>query len=380
MSVDTARPVPLLDLRAQYATIRDEVREAMDRVIESQHFILGPEVESFEREIAVYCGTAHAIGVSSGSDALLVALMAAGIGPGDEVITTAYSFFASAGAIARLGARPVFVDIRLDDYNIDPTPIAAAVTSRTRAILPVHLFGQTAEMGPILEVARRSKLIVIEDAAQAIGAEYRGRRAGSMGDLGCFSFFPSKNLGGFGDGGLVTTNDAALAERLRLLRAHGAKPKYHSRTIGGNFRLDALQAAVLRVKLRHLDGWTGGRQRNADRYRELMHGLTSAGERGVTPPPEIPARRHIYNQFVIRSPQRESLKAHLSQAQIGTEVYYPLPLHLMDAFAYLGHHTGAFPASECAADQSLAIPIYAELTEDMQRHVVDAIGEWQQAA
>ena len=379
MSVGTTSRIPLLDLKAQYATIRDEMREAIDRVIDSQYFILGPEVEAFENEIAGYCGCAFAIGVSSGSDALLVSLMAADIGAGDEVITSAFSFFASAGAIARLGARPVFVDIDARDHNIDVRKIAAAVTPRTKAILPVHLFGQMAEMGPIMDVAREHGLVVVEDAAQAIGAEQGGHRAGSIGQYGCFSFFPSKNLGGFGDGGLVTTNDPAIAERLRLLRGHGAKPKYHSRVIGGNFRLDAIQAAVLRVKLRHLDGWTEGRRRNATRYRSLLGALPPTSGRRVTPPADIPGRRHIYNQFIVRTEDRDGLRAHLGRAQIGTEIYYPIPMHLMDAFAYLGHRAGDFPESERAAADSLALPIYAELTEDMQHRVASAIGDWQRA-
>jgi len=378
MAFEGLQPIPLLDLKAQHSTIRDEVRAAIDRVVDSQHFILGPELDAFETEVAQYCGAAHAIGVSSGSDALLISLMAADIGPGDEVITTAYSFFASAGAIARVGATPIFVDIRADDYNIDPQRVEAAVTSRTRALLPVHLFGQTAEMGPIMDVAQKYKLVVIEDAAQAIGAEYRGLRAGSIGDLGCFSFYPSKNLGGFGDGGLVTTNDANLAERLRLLRGHGAKPKYHSRMIGGNFRLDALQAAILRVKLRHLDEWTSGRRRNAERYRSLLGGLAPQDSRLVVAPAEMPERRHVYNQFVIRTREREALRAHLNQARIGSEVYYPIPLHLMDAFSYLGEKPGAYPESESAAAESLALPIYAELTADMQRRVATTIRAWQE--
>jgi dTDP-4-amino-4,6-dideoxygalactose transaminase len=381
VTVRAAEGVPLLDLRAQYATIRDQIREAIDRVVESQHFILGPEVEAFERDVAAYCAAGHAIGVSSGSDALLVALMAADIGPGDEVITSAYSFFASAGAIARLGARPVFVDIRLDDYNIDAARISAAVNEKTRAILPVHLYGQTADLAPIVELARERGLVVIEDAAQAIGADYRGRRAGTFAEFGCFSFFPSKNLGAFGDGGLVTTNDPAIAERMRLLRTHGAKPKYHSREIGGNFRLDALQAAILRVKLRHLEDWTEGRRSNAARYRRMFSaGVETSGSRGVTVPADIPGRRHIYNQFVVRTRERDSLKTYLASRGIGTEVYYPLPLPLMDAFAYLGHRAGEFPESERAAQETLALPIYAELTEALQQRVVDAIADWQRAS
>jgi len=378
VTVRTAEAIPLLDLKAQYATIRDEIRTAMDRVIESQHFILGPEVEAFEHEIAAYCRCAHGIGVSSGSDALVVALMAADVGPGDEVVTSAYSFFASAGAIARLGARPVFVDIDRRDYNIDAAKVAAAVTERTKAILPVHLYGQTADLEPLMTLARARKLVVVEDAAQAIGADYRGRRAGSFGEFGCFSFFPSKNLGAFGDGGLVTTNDPKIAERLRLLRGHGARPKYHSREIGGNFRLDALQAAVLRVKLAHLDAWTEGRRRNAARYRSLFAtAVSTSGPRAVTTPLDIPERRHIYNQFIVRTSDRDGLRAHLSASGVGTEIYYPLPLPLMDAFSYLGHREGEFPESEGAARETLALPIYAELTEDQQQRVVEVIADWQ---
>lgn len=380
MSVRTAEGIPLLDLKAQHATIKDEIRVAMERVIDSQHFILGPEVEAFEQEVAAYCGCAHAVGVSSGSDALIVALMAAGVGQGDEVITSAYSFFASAGAIARVGARPVFVDVDPSDYNIDVAKVVSAVTERTKAILPVHLYGQMADLGPIMELARSRGLVVVEDAAQAIGAEYRGRRAGSIGEYGCFSFFPSKNLGAFGDGGLVTARDPALAESVRLLRAHGAKPKYHSRVIGGNFRLDALQAAVLGVKLRHLEAWTERRRRNAARYRALFAtAISSTGPRAVTPPADIDGRRHIYNQFIVRTKDRDGLRAHLMDAGIGTEIYYPIPLPLMDAFAYLGHRAGDFPESERAAMETLAIPIYPELSEDMQRRVVDAIADWQRA-
>jgi dTDP-4-amino-4,6-dideoxygalactose transaminase len=358
--------VPLLDLKAQYDTIRHEVRTAMDRVLESQHFILGPEVEALEREVAAYSRCQYGIGVSSGTDALLVALMAIDLQPGDEVITTPYTFFATAGSIARLGGKPVFVDIDPRTYNIEPAGIEAAITSRTKAIMPVHLFGQMADMDPIMEVAGRHNLIVIEDAAQAIGAEYKGRRAGSIGHFGCFSFFPSKNLGGVGDGGMVTTNDSALADRVRLLRGHGARPKYYHRVIGGNFRLDALQAAVLRVKLKYLDAWTAGRQRNAERYRQLF------AEAGT--PIELPwdagYGRHIYNQFVIRSNRRDELMAHLKAQQIGTEVYYPVAMHLQECFADTGYHLGDFPNSESAARETLALPIYPELTEEMLATVV----------
>src|SRR5215471_1676259 len=294
--------VPLLDLKAQYAPIRDEIRAALDRVFESQSFILGPEVEAFEQEIAAYRGCSEAIGVSSGTDALLVALMAIDIRPGDEVITTPYSFSATAGSIARLGARPVFVDIDSKTFNIDAAAIVARITSRTQAIIPVHLFGQIANMPSILEIARKYKLRVIEDAAQAIGAELNGQRAGSIGDLGCISFYPTKNLGGFGDGGMVTTSDPELADKVRLLRSHGFRTKYYNELLGGNFRLDEIQAAVLRVKLKHLDAWTESRRRNALAYRENLRTVKS-----VELPLKVPNSRHVYNQFVIRAQRREEL-------------------------------------------------------------------------
>ena len=324
--------MPLLDLKAQYASIRDDIREALDRVLESQRFILGPEVEAFEREIAAYCRTAYAVGVSSGTDALLSALMAIDLRPGDEVITSPYTFFATAGEIARLGATPVFADIDRKTYNIDPKGIESRITPRTRAIIPVHLFGQMADMPAIMEIAKRKKLHVIEDAAQAIGAERYGQRAGSIGDLACFSFFPSKNLGGFGDGGMVTTNDAGLADRLRLLRSHGVRTKYYNEILGGNFRLDEIQAAVLRVKLKHLDSWTEGRRGNASMYRSALKGVSA-----VELPFEASGARHIYNQFVIRTPRRDALMEHLHGEGIGCEVYYPLSLHLQACFAGLGY-------------------------------------------
>lgn len=371
--VRVTSPIPLLDLKAQYATIREEVRAAVDRVLESQYFILGPEVEALEAEVAAYCQCRYGIGVSSGSDALLVALMAMDLQPGDEVITTPYTFFATAGAIVRLGGKPVFVDIDPTSYNLDPSALEEAVTPRTRAILPVHLYGQMADMQPVMEVADRHGLCVIEDAAQAIGAEYKGQRAGSMGHFGCFSFFPSKNLGGVGDGGMVTTNDPQLADRVRLLRGHGARPKYHHKVVGGNFRLDAMQAAVLRVKLRHLDGWTAARRRNAETYRQLFaeYGLV-AGEELVLPV-DAGYGRHVYNQFVIRAERRDALASHLKEKQIGTEVYYPLPMHLQECFAGLGWASGDFPASEAAAQESLALPIYPELNPEMLENVVQAI-------
>jgi dTDP-4-amino-4,6-dideoxygalactose transaminase len=357
--------VPLLDLKAQYASMRSEIRHALDLVMESQQFILGPEVEAFEQEIAAYCGCRHAIGVSSGTDALLVALMALGVGAGDEVITPAYSFFATAGTIARLGAKPVFVDIDAATFNVDPNSIASKITSKTKAILPVHLFGQMAEMKEITAIAERHGIPVIEDAAQAIGAERDGKRAGSVGDAGCLSFFPTKNLGAFGDAGMVTTNDSALAERVRMLRVHGYRSRYVNELLGGNFRLDAMQAAVLRVKLRYLDQWTEARQRNAAEYRKLL-------PKGVVLPLEDPGR-HIYNQFVIRHPRRDALMESLRQENIGCEVYYPLPSHLQPCFADLGHKPGDFPVSEMASRESLALPIYPELSLEMLQRVSAAV-------
>jgi dTDP-4-amino-4,6-dideoxygalactose transaminase len=352
--------IPLLDLKAQYATIRDEVQSALQRVLDSQQFILGPEVESLESEIAEYSHCSYAVGVSSGTDALLVALMAIGIRPGDEVITCPYSFFATAGTIARLGAIPVFVDIDPKTFNIDPAGIVERISSRTRAIIPVHLFGQMAEMTPIMEVARRHNLSVIEDAAQAIGAELEGKRAGSIGDFGCFSFFPSKNLGAFGDAGMVTTNSPGLADRARILRNHGFRKKYHNEILGGNFRLDEIQAAVLRVKLKYLDTWTEARRRNASLYRTVLAGTTS-----IELPYETSKSRHIYNQFVIRSARREDLISGLRNASIGSEIYYPEPLHLQPCFADLGYRAGDFASAETAARETLALPIYPELTELM---------------
>ncbi len=375
--------VPLLDLKAQYATIRDEIREALDRVIESQHFINGPEVEALENEVAAYSQCAYGIGVSSGTDALLVALMALCVGEGDEVITTPYTFVATMTAAIRLGARPVLVDIDPQTFNLDPNRVEAAVTAKTRVILPVHLFGQVAEMDPLLNTSQKHSLTLIEDAAQAIGAEYFTRRAGSMGSLGCFSFFPSKNLGGFGDGGMVTTSDPGLAQQVKLLRNHGQSPKYHCKVVSGNFRLDELQAAVLRVKLKRLDNWTRARQHNAQTYRRLFTEaelIVQSGDLldgwGVVIPQEAPDRRHIYNQFVIRAACRDELKAHLAQCGIGTEIYYPVPMHLQESFSFLGYHPGDFPHSEQAAAQSLALPIYPELTEAMQTQVVETILEF----
>jgi dTDP-4-amino-4,6-dideoxygalactose transaminase len=365
--------VPLLDLRAQYQTIRHEVRAAIDRVCDAQQFILGEEVTALERDVAAFCEARFAVGVSSGTDALLVALMALGIGPGDEVITSSYSFFATAGTIARLNARPVFVDIDPSSFNLDPTALAARVTSRTRAIVPVHLFGRTCDMTAVHHVATQHGLAIVEDAAQAIGArDDRGRSAGMVGTLGCLSFFPSKNLGAFGDGGMVLTNDAALAERVRILRVHGSQPKYHHQVVGGNFRLDAIQAAVLRVKLKHLPGWTKARRENAERYRTLFRD-TDLDEQ-VRLPADTPG--HIYNQFVIRCRDRDGLQRFLHDRGVSTEVYYPVPLHLQPCFRDLGHREGDMPEAEAAARESLALPIYPELTEAAQRHVVTQIAEF----
>jgi len=365
--------VPLLDLQAQYQPIRDEVLAAITRVCDSQRFIMGPEVELLERELAAMLDVKEAIGVSSGTDALLAAMMALNVGAGDDVITSTYSFFATAGCVARLGARPVLVDIDPVTYNIDPAAVAAAITTRTKAVIPVHLYGCSAEMTPILEVAAKAGIAVIEDAAQAIGTRYHGRPVGGLGTIGCFSFFPSKNLGAFGDGGFVTTNDPALARRLRLVRNHGAEPKYFHSFIGGNFRLDALQAAVLRVKLPRLASWTEARRRNAARYREMLAPLVVKGQ--VELPVEPNGLYHIYNQFVIRLAERDRVKAALDARHVGTEIYYPVPFHLQECFAYLGHSKGEFPAAEGAADHTLALPIYGELTEAQQRYVVDSIAQ-----
>ena len=363
--------VPLLDLKAQYATIKAEVDAAIAEVFESQHFILGPKVEQCEKAIAAYSACSHAIGVSSGSDALLACLMAENIGPGDEVITTPYTFFATVGAISRLGATAVFVDIDPATYNIDASQIASKVTDKTRAIIPVHLYGQMADMDAVMRVANDRNLVVIEDAAQAIGAEYKGRRAGSIGHYGCLSFFPSKNLGAAGDAGMVVTNDAQRAEKLRCLRGHGAKPKYHHRIVGGNFRLDAIQAAVVSAKLPHLDDWTAARQRNAKRYDRLF------AEAGLPIGlPTVAANRHIFNQYVVRLVARDELQAFLQKKGVGTEVYYPVPMHLQDCFAYLGYKAGAFLESERAAKESLALPVYPELTESQAQYVVDCVCEF----
>jgi dTDP-4-amino-4,6-dideoxygalactose transaminase len=370
----TRNSMPFLDLKAQFTSVRHEILEAVTRVLESQHFILGPEVEAFEKEISVLTGCSHAIGCASGSDALILALLALEIGRGDEVITTPFTFVASAGSIARVGAKPVLVDIDSETFNISPRTIKRAITSRTKAIMPVHLFGLSADMDEINAIAAEHRIAVIEDAAQAIGARYEGRAVGSLGVMGCFSFFPSKNLGGAGDGGLVTTNNAALAEKLRLLRVHGARKKYEYELLGLNSRLDALQAAILRVKLRHLEQWTAGRRRNAERYRELFHEFRL--ESMLKSPATPPRCTHVYNQFTIRVRERDALREHLLNRRIRTEIYYPKPLHLQKAFAYLGCKAGDFPESEAAGLEVLSLPIYPELTEEQQRSVVAAIADF----
>ena len=371
--------VPLLDLKAQYATIKSEVESEIAEVMVSQHFILGPKVEQCEQAIAQYSGCSHAVGVSSGTDALLACLMAENIGPGNEVITTPYTFFASVGAIARVGATPVFVDIDPATYNLDSNQIAAKVTGKTRAIIPVHLYGQMAEMDGVMAVAGKHSLVVIEDAAQAIGAEYKGRRAGSIGHYGCFSFFPSKNLGAAGDGGMIVTNDARRAEKLKCLRAHGSRPKYHHKVVGGNFRLDALQAAIVASKLRHLDAWTAARQRNARKYDQLFleAGLSGVGSGSShVGLPSVVADRHIFNQYVIRVSGRDQLQVALQEREVGCEVYYPIPMHLQECFAYLGHEVGSYRESERAAKETLALPIYPELAEAELSYVVESIREF----
>lgn len=361
-----------LDLKAQFSTIREEVMEAITKVMESQLFILGHEVRLLEEETAAMLRAKHAVACASGSDALVLAMMAAGIGPGDEVVTTPFTFIATGGSIARVGARPVFVDIDPETFNIDPEKIEAALTSHTRAILPVHLFGLSADLDPILKLSKERGLVVIEDAAQAIGARYQDRSVGTIGSFGCFSFFPSKNLGGAGDGGLITTEDDALADRLRLLRVHGSKKKYHHEILGTNSRLDALQAAILRVKLRHLGNWTRERQIRADRYRVLFEemGLTQFVTVPQLPPPHS---LHVYNQFSIRCRERDGLRAYLQSKGIPTEIYYPVPLHLQPAFEYLGYRIGQFPQTELACNEVLALPVYPELKESRQASVVRAI-------
>ncbi len=358
--------VPMLDLNAQYEPMKDNVLNAMKEVFESKRFINGPQIKELEEKLAEYCHCKHAIGVTSGTDALLISLMAFDIGEGDEVITTPFTFFATAGSIFRTGAKPVFVDIDPKTYNIDPDLIEAKITDRTKAIMPVHLFGQCAEMDTINEIARKHNLFVIEDGAQAIGAEYKGKRAGSLGDVGCFSFFPSKNLGCCGDGGLVTTNNDDLAEKIRILRQHGSKPKYYHKIIGGNFRLDTIQAAVLLEKFPYLEEWHKGRQKNADYYNEHLKDVV------ITPYVES-YNKMIYNQYTVRTPKRDELQSKLNEATIGNAIYYPVPLHLQECFAYLGYKEGDLPESEKAANEVISIPIYPELTKEQKDYVISVI-------
>lgn len=418
MPESTITSVPLLDLDAQYQTIKDEIRQAIDGVLDHQRFIMGPEVKELEARVADYCGTSHAVGCASGSDALLLSLMAVDIQPGDYVLTSPYTFFATAGAIARLGAVPVYLDIHPDTFNIDPAQIEAfmegkhplarrlgAKPEEVKAIIPVHLYGQMADMDPIMKLAKRYELKVVEDAAQAIGAGYKGRRAGSIGHTGCFSFFPSKNLGGYGDGGMITTNDDELAERLRVLRVHGSKPKYHHKVVGVNSRLDTLQAAVLKVKLQYLDEWSETRREKAQNYHRMFEeaGLTasydqldcseacaSMGDEGcglqsmpdklITPleregAPENDGR-HIYHQYVIRTHRRDELQAALKEANIGNAIYYPVPLHEQECFASLGYTDADCPASHCASRQTLALPVFPELTDEQQQYIVDTVADF----
>jgi dTDP-4-amino-4,6-dideoxygalactose transaminase len=367
------KTVPLLDLTRQYQALKSDLDAAVLAVCESQQFILGPAVGEFECEAAEYCRTRFALGVSSGTDALILALMALDIGPGDEVITSAYSFFATAGSIARVGAKPVFVDIDPVSFNLRADLVENAVTSRTKAIMPVHLFGQCAQMDKIGEIAKAKGLAIIEDAAQAIGAEFKGKRAGQFGGIGCFSFFPSKNLGAFGDAGLVTTDEQAIYETLKKLRVHGSRVKYYHEEVGGNFRLDSLQAAVLKVKLKYLDEWSEARGRNAAIYRELFTEKRLLDR--VVLPEILPDRRHIFNQYVIRVQNRDAVMEQLKKRGVGCEVYYPLCLHEQKCFSSLAYRRGDFPEAERAARESLAIPIFPELTEEELHYVVQCFAE-----
>ena len=372
--------IPLVDLKKQYQSIKTEIDEAIQRVLDSQQFILGSEVSEFEKEISAYCNVKYAIGVSSGSDALLVALMALGIKPGDEVITSSYSFFATAGAIARLGAKPVFVDIEPESYNIDPNKIEELITSRTKAIIPVHLYGQMANMNEISKIAKENSIGLIEDAAQSIGADINGLTAGSLGKMGCFSFFPTKNLGAYGDGGLVTTNNDQIAKKLLSLRNHGFSKKYHSEILGGNFRLDSMQAAILNVKLRYLDNWINKRQSNANIYKNLFINQTNLTKNQpipkITLPIEIAGYKHVYNQFVLRVTNRDKLYNYLKKNHIGSEIYYPIPLHQQTCFNQFNDGIKNLAESEAASKETIALPIYPEMTESMIKKVVTTIAEF----
>jgi dTDP-4-amino-4,6-dideoxygalactose transaminase len=370
--------IPFFDLAVQFNSIENEIKSALDEVFQSQQFIMGPKVQALEESMAQYCHTRYAVGVASGSDALLLSLMALGIGTGDEVLLPPFTFFATAGSVSRLGATPIFVDIDRETYNIDPSKIEEKITARTKAIIPVHLFGQCADMNPLFKIAREKKLFIIEDAAQALGAEYKrkvgseGRRAGQMGDLGCFSFYPTKNLGAFGDAGMVVTDNAGLAKKVRLLRVHGSQPKYFHKSIGINSRLDTIQAAILLVKFKYLEKWTAERQRKAERYQGLFQDLLSS-VKGLKLPIVQYQNRHIFHQYVIRVPERDRLKQFLAEEGIGTDIYYPIPLHLQECYSFLKYRRGDLPNSEKASEEVLALPIYPELTEDQQREVVNRI-------
>jgi dTDP-4-amino-4,6-dideoxygalactose transaminase len=361
-------PIPPLDLKAQWLSIKDEISAAINAVVESQHFILGPQVQALEEEVAKYCGTKFAVGVASGTDALLLALHAAGVGPADEVLMPTFSFIATADTVSLLGAVPVFIDISPDTFAIDPAQLESKITPRTRAIVPVHLYGHPADMDPITSVAQRHNLKVIEDNAQAIGAKYKNRKTGCLGDMGCISFFPSKNLGGYGDGGMIVTNSEAYSKRLRTLRSHGSPKKYYATEQGWNSRLDEIQAAILRVKLRHLDNWGMARRKNASSYNQLLKGIP-----GVLTPVEAPWAEHVYHQYTIRVLNRDRVQAALTEQGIGTTVYYPTPMHLQPVFAKLGYHEGDLPQAEQAAKEVLSLPIYAELTGEQIHRVVEAI-------
>lgn len=373
--------VPFLDLSHQWVMLEEEIRSALDELFKSQQFILGPQVGTLEKTIADYCQVRSAAGVASGSDALLLSLMAIGVRPGDEVLLSPFTFFATAGSVSRLGALPVFVDIDPETLNIDPSKVSEKITPKTKAIIPVHLFGQCADMDPILEIAREKNLFVIEDAAQSLGAEYRPRpdrpprKAGSMGHVGCFSFYPTKNLGAFGDAGMVVTNDSALAERVRILRVHGSQPKYYHRWIGINSRLDTIQAAILLVKFKYLERWNEERQRKANRYRTGLKRVASQVE-GFRLPVIQYENRHIFHQYVIRAPHREELRKFLWEEGIGTDIYYPLPLHLQECYAFLGYRKGDLPVSERASEEVLALPIFPELSEEQQERVMEKIEDF----
>jgi len=369
---DQKPAVPLFDLRRQWQEVRDDVHAAIDRVFATQQFILGPEVAALEKECAAYLKVKRAVAVSSGTDALLAALMTLDVGPGDEVITTPFTFFATAGVVHRIGARPVFVDIDPSDFNLDPRKLAAAITPRTKAIIPVHLYGQAADMDAIRAAA--GSIPLVEDCCQAIGTEYKGVPVGGIGAFGCFSFFPTKNLGAFGDGGLVTTNDEAQVERLVDMRVHGMRPKYVHHFVGGNFRLDALQAAILRAKLPRLPGWIAKRQAGAAHYRDLFARSGLAAE--VRLPEEIPGRGHTYHQFVVRVERRDAIREHLDKQGIGAEIYYPISLHEQQCFAGLGYRRGDFPESEKAEAEVLALPIFPELRADERERVVAGIASF----